>query len=199
MNSCAKLYDSILCSRLKKWFRPFREQAGAQEKRGCIEHIVTLRILCDIAKRKRYKLYVTFVDFAQAYDLVPRDVMFDVLLGLGCVAVMLAALVSMYAVTESVVGAVVVTVTLGVRQGSPTSCLLFILYVNDLIKMLKEGAGIDGFLSWLHVLVFMDDTVILATSRQNIKDKLGILQQYCKDYGMKVNQQKTKFFVICGN
>ena len=156
----------ILCSRLKQWFKPYREQAGAQEKRGCTEHIVTLRILCALAKRKKYKLYITFVDFSQAYDLVPRQVLFRVLKCLGCGAVMLAALVSMYAMTENVVGAAVVAVTLGVRQGSPASCLLFIIFVNDFINMLKEGAGVDGFVSWLHVLVLMDDTVLIATTRK---------------------------------
>ena len=38
ISSIAKLYDVILCSRLKSWFKPYREQAGSQEKRNCIEH-----------------------------------------------------------------------------------------------------------------------------------------------------------------
>ena len=42
ISAIAKLYDMILCSRLKKWFIPYREQAGAQENRGCLEYIVTL-------------------------------------------------------------------------------------------------------------------------------------------------------------
>ena len=29
INSIAKLYDMILCSRLKQWYKPYREQAGA--------------------------------------------------------------------------------------------------------------------------------------------------------------------------
>lgn len=38
INSIAKLYDLVLSERLCRWFRPYREQAGAQRKRGCIEH-----------------------------------------------------------------------------------------------------------------------------------------------------------------
>ena len=56
INSMAKLYDSILCARLNQWFKPFREQAGAQKGRGCIEHIVALRLLTDLAKKKNRKL-----------------------------------------------------------------------------------------------------------------------------------------------
>ena len=44
-----KLFDSVLCSRLHKWFCPDREQAGAQPGRGCTEHILSLRLLIDYA------------------------------------------------------------------------------------------------------------------------------------------------------
>ncbi len=199
MNSIAKLYDMILYSRLKQWYIPHREQAGCQEKRSCLEHIVTLRLLCDTARRKKLKLYVTFVDFSQAYDRVPRNVLFKVLKRLGCGAVMLSALVAVYTLTESWLGPVTIVLSLGVRQGAPTSCILFIIFVDELIKLVKECCGLDGFLRWLHILVLMDDTVLLATSRDKMIDKIKILQEYCIEYGMRINESKTKFFVINGD
>ena len=167
INSIAKLFDMVLCTRLELWFKPYREQAGAQKGRGCIEHIVTLSLLSDYAKKKKTKLFMTFVDFSKAYDLVPRNMLFLVLKRLGCGAAMLSVLVAMYNVTQSVIGTAIITTAIGVRQGSPTSCLLFILYVNDLIKLIKETCEPDGFLSWLHLLMLMDDTVLLATSRES--------------------------------
>lgn len=62
--------------------------------------------------------------------------------GLGCGAVMLVAV---YSITQSAIGSVLVTATLRVCKGSPTSCLLFIIYVDDLIKMIKDGMRVDGF------------------------------------------------------
>ena len=100
----------------------FREQAGAQEKRGCLEHIVSLRLLCDTAKRKKFKLFVTFIDFSRAYDRVPRSMLFRVLLRLGCGSVMLCALAAMYCVTESRVG----------------TSLVLVFFVNDLNCVIKE-------------------------------------------------------------
>lgn len=196
INSISKIYDMILCNRLTQWFTPFREQAGSQSKRGCLEHIITLRLLIDLAKRKKFTLFVTFVDFTQAYDRVPRATLFRVLQRLGCGAVMLAALVAMYHATQSVLGTAIITATVGVRQGSPTSCILFVLFIDDLIRLLKEKCGRDGFLSWLHVLVLMDDTVLLSTSRAGMSKKISILLEFCNDYGMKVNMSKTKFFGI---
>ena len=73
----------VLSCRLEHWFRPYREQAGAQRGRGCIEHILTLRLLTDYARKKKKTLFVTFVDFSQAYAKVPRDIMLRVLRRLG--------------------------------------------------------------------------------------------------------------------
>ena len=63
-------------------------------------HIVSLRLLCDTARRKKFKLFVTFIDFSQAYDRVPRIVLFKVLLRLGCGGAMLCALAAMYCVRD---------------------------------------------------------------------------------------------------
>ena len=72
MNALSKLDDMVLGDRLNQWFEPYREQAGAQSKRGCLEHIVTLRLPTETARRKKFKLFVMFVDFSKAYDVVPR-------------------------------------------------------------------------------------------------------------------------------
>ena len=45
----------------------------------------------------------------------------------------------------------------------------------------------------------MDDTVLLATSRENIIKKVNLLIQFCEKYGMVINEQKTKLMVINGN
>ena len=188
----------VLCRRLSQWYIPCREQAGAQQRRGCTEHIVTLRLLTDSARRRRKKLFVAFIDFSKAYDILVRDKLFRVLKRLGCGIFMLGAICAMYQVTESVLGCAVITSTVGVWQGLSTSCLLFILYVDDLIKMMKERCTAETFIEWLHIMMFMDDTVLLATTRTNMREKLCILKEYCDQYGMRINENKTKFFVICG-
>lgn len=40
---------------------------------------------------------------------------------------------------------------------------LFIIFVNELIKVMKEKCNPERFLEWLHILVLLDDTVILST------------------------------------
>ena len=111
---------------------------------------------------------------------------------------MLTAIMAMYRVTESIVDSAVVTATRGVRQGSPTSCFLFIIFVNELIRAMKEKCQTEPLLEWLHIMVLMDDTVLLSTSRCNMIKKVEVLKQFCEQYGMVINNSKTKFFVING-
>lgn len=199
MDSLAKIYDRILYHRLDLWFKPDREQAGALKGRSCTEWIVTLRLLMDYALYKKVKLFILFVDFSKAYDRVPRNGLIESLKALGCGIVMLCAIAAMYSSTQLVLGAAIISVTLGVKQGSPSSCFLFTLYVNPLIRELKAKCGNDGFLRSLHCLLLMDDTVIFSTSREGLLKKVAILDQFCAKSGMKVNSSKTKFMVLNGD
>ena len=52
----------------------------------------------------------------------------------------------------------------------------------------------DGFLAWLHILVLMDDIVLLATTRSNMIQKLDLLDHICQTHGMKINVGKAIFF-----
>ena len=199
MDSIAKLYDSILNRRLELWFKPDREQAGSQKGRGCVEHLLTLRLLMDFAKHRKKKLFVVYVDFSKAYDRVPRHLLLQRMIALGCGATMVKAIAAVYHSTKMMLRKAMITTSIGVRQGSPTSCFLFTLLVNDLIKNLKDQCSADGYLGWLHVLMLMDDTAILASSRERALEKVKILSDFCAESGMVINQSKTKFMVINGD
>ena len=191
----AKLYDPILNSRLSRWFKPDVEQAGAQKHRGCCEQLLTLRLLVDFARHSKQTLFVTFVDFRQAYDRVPRRRLIEILQQQGCGQRMLSALVSGLSDTRSLLNTIMVDSSIGVRQGGSSSCFLFTLFVNPLTRALN-ALGPDGFLENHHVLLLMDDTVIFASSRERMQTKLDTLHEYCAQHGMQVNVSKTKFIAI---
>ena len=111
---------------------------------------------------------------------------------------MLHAIISMYNVTTCLLGSTTINTFIGVRQGSPTSCFLFILYVDMLIRSIKNNVEDDSFLKWLHILMLMDDTVIFASSRERLLRKLEYLNEFCVEYGMVINEKKTKIMVVNG-
>ena len=198
MDSIGKLYDHILNARLTSWIQIDQAQAGAQKGRGCIEQIMTLRLLIDHAKCHKRKLFLLFVDFKKAYDKVPRQELLHRLRDRGCGGTMLQALAALYRSTKFMLQSATIEADIGVRQGAPTSCTLFVLYIDQLMRMLNEEHDDDDFLGHLHALLLMDDTVILATSREKCEQKLKTLLEFCEQSGMQLNERKTKLMVING-
>ena len=178
----------LLFNRLNLWASINKCQAGGQRRRGCVEQIMNIRLLY-----KKVKLYVLFIDFSKAYDKVPRHKLIHVLKSLGCGKVMLRATETMYECTKNVMRAAVVTATAGVRQGAPSSCLLFIIYIDQMVKMLRREIGEDGFLGTLHSLLLMDDAVIMDgyLARYMCVRKLDVVRRYCDEYGMTMNDKNV--------
>lgn len=80
----------------------------------------------------------TLVCLSKANDLVTRHTLF-ILQRVDCGEVMLAALVAMCRVPEGIIrSTVVTTATLEVRHGFSTSCFLFIIFANELVKIIEE-------------------------------------------------------------
>ena len=151
----------------------------------------------DRCMRKKTHLFIAFIDFSKAYNRVPRNYLLNMLKVLGCGGVMLSALTSLFWLTQFILGSTIITATLGVKQGSPTLCFLFTLFGDELIRLVKGRSGRDGFLEWLHLLMLMDDTVIFATSRQQLCKKLNVLVEWCDKSGMVINEDKTEFMGFC--
>ena len=196
MDTLAKVYDMLILNRLILWCNFDLCQAGSQKGRGCLEQIFSLRMLIDFVKFRKCKLYVLFIDYRKAYDKVPRKKLLEVLKSQGCGYLMLKAIQAMYSCTKNVLKSALISANIGIRQGSPSSCLLFVLYMNEMVRMIRERIEEDGFLGTLHALLLMDDTVVVATGREMCLRKLKALIEYCRHYGMEINNKKTKFFVV---
>ena len=89
---------------------------------------------------------------------------------LGCGKRFLLAVIAIYKDTVNILNSQYIKATIGVKQGGPMSCLLFIIYLNVLALMLKT-VGNDSYLADVHALMLMDDTVLLGSSRKKVIEK----------------------------
>ena len=163
-----------------------------------MEQILTLRLLIDIARKKRRTLYVLFVDYSKAYNKVDRFKLFSYLDQRGCGSKFLTALQSSYQKTTAQIGSNFFTATAGMRQGACTSCPLFVFFIEPTIVAVNE-LGPDSWLGELHSLLLMDDTVLLASSREQMRAKFTALKVAADNIGMVINNTKTQFLCINSN
>ena len=80
--------------------------------------------------------------------------------------------------------------TSGVKQGGCTSCPLFTFYIDSTVDALHD-MGPDGWLKCLHMVLFMDDTAVFATSSEKLAQKLRKLKEKTDEIGMTIHPQKS--------
>ena len=86
---------------------------------------------------------------------------------------------------------------LEVRQGECLSPFLFSMYSNDLEEYLSSpNTGITVGQFRLLLLLYVDDAVVFADSREELQDEIDKLCGYCKRWKLRFNTLKSKLFVF---
>ena len=86
---------------------------------------------------------------------------------------------------------------LGVKQGDSLSSMLFNIYINDLPKHLETTIDPVFLLKErLDCLMYADDLVLLSSTSQGLQQKLNCLSQYCNEWCLKVNLNKTNILIF---
>ena len=94
----------------------------------------------------------------------------------------------------------------GVRQGENLSPILFSLFLNDLgnyleskghhgIELTNPENDIATFLKII-VLLYADDTVLIAENAQTLQNCLNDFADYCKTWKLNINKDKTKVIIF---
>lgn len=194
LSAIPKLYDMILSSRFALWYAARPEQAGAQPGRSCEEQILTVRLVIDIARKRKRVLYIAFIDYQKAYDKVNRFKLLQYLDQKGCGNQFLNAIKNSMT-SIGLIGKEQFSTAAGVKQGGSSSCNLFTAYIDPTIDAVKTF-GPDDWLGNLHILLLMDDTIVLATSRQNLQTKLALLKECTDSIGMILHPTKSQFITV---
>ena len=98
---------------------------------------------------------------------------------------------------------------IGVRQGENLSPLLFSIYLNDLERFLSQSGNVNGvtyssnnieesahILLKLFVMLYADDTVILAETADDLQNALTQYSWFCDRWKLSINNSKTKFVIF---
>jgi hypothetical protein len=169
------------------------------------DNLFIFRILTEQASFQKKKLYTCFVDFKKAFDTVPRDLLWQVLEGLGISGRILKCLRSMYCQDQACLHHLEEGLTsiflccIGMKQGCPFSPLLFGLFIDGLEKRLNVMEGdAPPMLGQLVFRLFhyVDDLALMSHTLAGMQKQLDVLQAFYCERQLTVNVKKTKVVVF---
>ena len=211
----SKIYSHILDNRLPSWaddINIFNEcQFGFMQNKSTVD---CLFILQSVVKNQLYhkrKLYCAFIDFQKAFDLIYRNGIWYKLCEMGASLRFVKSVKAIYNSVKLCVRSLgkfsdCFDSFVGVKQGEPLSLLLFILFLNDLSEELNVNVDVSTFDKSIIeqfkkiILLFTDDTLLLANTVSELQSLLNKMSVYCKKWNITVNVNKTKVMLFkCSN
>ena len=200
-----KIFEQIIMNRLQFLNEAFdkidQTNGGFLKGRRTSDNIFILKGLIQKQLLLNKKLFICFVDFSKAFDLISRCILFYKLMKGGWHGRVIETFRDLYSKTQFRVKSngklsSLIENKLGVNQGGVASGLLFRKYMSDLSSYLKCEFGILVGEEVLTHLLWADDLILISDSLSGIKRQLAGLQKFCKNNQMFINQLKTKLMVF---
>jgi len=221
MSCLGKLFTSIINSRLTRFVDNLEligaEQAGFRKGFSTVDHLFTFKCIIDLYLSRKKKLFCAFIDYKKAFDSVDRLCLWKKLLRYGITGKIFKVVFNLYKHAKSCVKvkgsrSSFFSCLAGVRQGENLSPLLFAIFLcdlenfmstkyrglsflNDTVHATHQGEGIDLYLH-LFVLLYADDTILLAESKEELQLAINAMKVYCDEYKLNINTNKTKVMVF---
>lgn len=200
-NVLSKIFERLI---LIRWMPFFEEknfpnclQFAYQKEKSCIDASMSLQEAILHNTEHGSKVYCCFLDSAKAFDTVWMDGLFYKMYNLGIKGKTWRLLRNWYgALTSRVLFDGIVSdnfsIQQGVRQGSVLSPWLFMIFNDDLPKMVdecNEGLMLDQLPC--NPIIVADDVTLLSTRVKGLQKMLTILESYSLRWRFKFSPTKT--------
>ena len=200
-NLLSLVYDRIIASRLILWAKIHPEQTAFQKGKSTLDQIFLLRTIIALIRQANMSLYIAFFDLEKAFDKVSRPLLLKALLRLGIGSGIFYAIKYMYATTKCVLKAgkklsEVFSSYSGIKQGAPSSVVLFVIFMDEFVDIVRQKCVTENILGMLHILLHADDTAVISTNAQLFIKKCNALLDAFKDKRVSLNLKKSGYLII---
>ena len=195
----AKVYSQLLLNRLTDWSEKCEQtsnnQFGFQKGKSVIDCVFILHSVISKVLNTGQKLYCIFIDYEKCFDKIDRSLLWRKLLTEHVSSNLVKAIKSMYTTVKSCVRykstySRCFDSSIGLKQGDPSSPLLFMFFVNDIIDNINTNLQNSFTINELKLflILFADNQVLFATSPETLQSLLTNLENYCQLFGLKIRQ-----------
>lgn len=168
-----RVAERVIQSRIRAPVNINQTQFGFVPGKSTFDTIFIVRQLQEEHLAKNKNLYFAF-DLEKAFDRIPRKVLWWSLRRADVPEFLVKAVIVLYAGSHMV----------GAHQVSVISPLLFDIVMDEVTSSIREG------LPW--ELLYADDLVLFATSKQDLLRKLDNWMRCLSCLGLKINPQRPR-------
>ena len=196
-----KVYEEILVRRLKCFIEKHKlihkQQYGYQAGKSINKLLGDFTSYLNEAKSRRCHSLILFIDFSKAFDTLDHEKLMYRLEQMGirgpCYELIKSYLRNRsFKIKIKEYESSPVEISSGVPQGSKIGPLLYLIYSNGLLNLLKNTKG----------FTYADDTALIAqhksltTAANILQNELDNISKWAHDNGLIINVQKTKIMHI---
>jgi hypothetical protein len=205
----SKIYTRILEMRLQEIVEPELEEEQGAYRPLCQtqDHIYSIRTICEKFIDKGKDVYFAFLDVKAAFDLIPRQVIWEALAEIYVPEALTQAIKSTFTGVKGVVrinrhSSNPFDIERGVKQGDSMSPLLFIIVTDAILKICKRRTPRMrvGFWNMQHAhaqsLLFADDIVLIADTEEKLQKSVIEWTHEVERKGMELNEKKSKVMKV---
>ncbi len=199
-----KILGLVIAKRLMHWVVAHRivseEQIGFMEGKGCEDHVFALTECVKSQWRNNRPAYALFVDISKAYDCVQPTALWTVLrrCGLPTSLVDLLSDWSSKRITRVNINGIdsdTIPMLLGLGQGDVLSPLLYNIFTDGMTRYINRCVDFNGIQALgftFKELKYADDSVFLASSREQLTIAAKACFDWCTAWNMTISTGKRK-------
>ena len=178
-------------------------QAGFRKGRGTRDQIASICWITEKAREFQKNMYFCFIDYSKAFDCVGHNKLWKILKEMEIQDHLTCLLRNLYAGQEARTSQVRtrhgttdwLQIGKGVHQGCILSPCLFSLYAEYIMQNAGQNeaqAGIKIAGRNINNLRYVDDTTLMAKSKEELKSLLVKVKEESEKAGLKLSIQKMK-------
>ena len=226
ISTICKIYEAILCERAVAHLESTKRLSPSQGSRrfmGCEDLAYTITSTARSRHTHSSRgTYACFIDFKLAYPSTDHSVILTKLYDKGITGRLWRNIDGLYQHMQSHVLHPHIPdydyfdIEVGVREGSVLSPILFLVAIDDMREYLMKhpfyppraqrvpgGTNAKGRApgvwvgnTYLGLLQYVDDAVLLATSPQELQHMIKVIAQYCFENRLTLNPKKGKTEIV---